>query len=247
MSATLTFDEQLKTMSYGQKLNLLLTMVDDLKNGRDETLGAIRPFIDSIGAQAVVVGGAAVIRHGYERTTKDRDLLVDHRHARELGFALMDDENWERLEIREYAFQYKPNGMVVDFLVSRNLMDLGRPYYFPDVDAVEHTAPIEGIPTIGLHELIWFKLLAGRMRDLGDIMELCKLNEGKVDPERVLKDLQPEDQDLRDTMMDLLRRVPIELAGERRLGQGEAYHREMMQKYNERNRNQPGTDPAPEN
>ena len=208
-------------MPFGERLNTLVTMAEEISQGHDETLAALREVAEQVGAEMVLVGGAAVIRHGYQRTTKDRDLLVDYRRVRALADTLWDDPNWERLEIREYAFVYKPTGLSVDFLVSRDLITMGRPYYFPDVQNVEKVEPLEGIPVIGLNDLVWLKLLAGRMRDLADIMELCKLKPSAIDPERVLASLEKEDEDLREILLDILKRAPLELAGEQRLGQGE--------------------------
>lgn len=216
-----TFEDQLQQMPFGQRLNLLVAMTDDMLEGHDETLAALRAAAVQVGVEMVLVGGAAVIRHGYQRTTKDRDLLVDYRRVRKLADTLWDDPNWERLEIREYAFVYKPTGMHVDFLVSRDLITMGRPYYFPDVRDVEKVGMIEGIPVIGLNDLVWLKLLAGRMRDLADIMELCKLHPNAIDPNRVLAQLEQEDDDLREILLDIIRKAPTELAGEQRLGQGE--------------------------
>lgn len=225
-------------MSFADRLNTLVAMADDIIQGHDETLAALRAVASGVGAELVLVGGAAVIRHGYERTTKDRDLLVDYRRVRQLADTLWDDSNWERLEIHEYAFLYKPTGLTVDFLVSRDLITMGRPYYFPDVQNVEKIAPIEGIPVIGLNDLVWLKLLAGRMRDLADITELCKLHPGAIDANRVLATLEKEDDDLREILEDILRRAPLELAGEQRLGQGEV----LRKNYKPRSRDESSDD-----
>ncbi len=195
-------------------------MVDDLLSGKDPAIAVLRQHAEVVGARMVLVGGVAVITHGYRRPTKDRDVLVDYRTVSALADRLMDDPDWERLEIRQYAFVHGPTGIPVDFLVSRDLIQLGRPYYFPDVDKVESVGSIEGISVIGLHELLFFKLLAGRMQDLADIMELCKCHLDVIDAERVVGVLEREDDDLRQTFLDLLKKAPIEIANERRLGQG---------------------------
>ncbi|MEX0586416.1 MAG: hypothetical protein WD176_07220 [Pirellulales bacterium] len=96
---------------------------------------------------------------------------------------------------------------------------MGRPYWFPQPSAVENLPGVEGVPMIGLHDLLFLKLLAGRMKDLADIMELLKRHLDVVNPEAVVARLQPEDNDLRDKFLDILRQAPVELANERRLGQ----------------------------
>ncbi|MGE0606518.1 MAG: nucleotidyl transferase AbiEii/AbiGii toxin family protein [Pirellulales bacterium] len=193
-------------------------MTQATQDGHDPTLEALREHADVIGTSLVIIGGVALARHGYARSTTDRDVLVNHHQARPLAEQLLDDPAWEQLEIRQYCFLYRPTGIQVDFLVSRDLVHLGRPYLFPDVEAVETVEPIAGIPVIGLHDLLWLKLLASRARDFADIVELCKLHIDIIDPERVLKLLEPEDDDLRQRFLETLRQAPIELENERRFG-----------------------------
>lgn len=217
---TPTFDEALDTLPFGLALEVLLSMVDELAAGTDRALAALREHADAVGAHLLLIGGVAVIRHGYQRTTKDRDVLVSYRTVQKLADRLMDDPAWERLEIRQYAFVHRPTGMPVDFLVSGDRMQLGRPYLFPDPADLETVEGVEGVRCIGLHELLCLKLLAGRMRDLADIMELVKLHLTEVNADRVLARIQPEDNDLREQFLAILKQAPIELENERRLGQG---------------------------
>jgi hypothetical protein len=217
--------EALDALPLGAKLNLLLGMVNDLSHGQDPTVAALREHADAIGARLLLVGGVAVIKHGYGRTTSDRDVLVSDRDAPKMADRLMDDPDWERLEIRQWAFLYRPTGIAVDFLVSGDLMQLGRPYLFPRPESVEAVEGVEGVPVIGLHDLLYFKLMAGRMQDLADTMQLCKLHLNEVSADRVLAPIQPEDDDLRKKFLDLLAQAPVELANEQRLGQGIGYKR----------------------
>jgi hypothetical protein len=216
---TRTLVETLETLPPAAVMRILLSMVDEMANGKDETVAALRSHAEAVGARILLVGGAAVIVHGYRRTTDDRDFLVHHRQVRDLAERLMDDPDWERLVIRQYAFVYRPTGVQVDFLVSGDLIQWGRPYYFPDPEQVETVAGVEGIAAIGLHELMFLKLLADRMQDLADIMELVKRHQGAIDPQRVVARLEKEDDDLREKFMEILRQAPIELANERRFGQ----------------------------
>jgi hypothetical protein len=211
-------------------------MVDDIARGHDTTLRMLREEADKLGVSLVAVGGVAVIRHGYERTTKDRDVLVSYRHAKRLGEHLWDHPNWERLEIAEYAFVYRPTGIKVDFLVGRDLMTLGQPYYFPEPDEVEKDKPVEQVPVVGLHDLLYFKLLAGRLQDLADIMQLIKLHLDKIEPERILSKLDPLDEERKDKFLEILRDAPKEIANERRLGQGITFTKEQNQYRPKRNK-----------
>lgn len=195
-------------------------MIDDIEAGRDATIAALREQADMDGVGMVLVGGVAVACHGYVRFTKDRDVLVSYRNVRVLADRLTDHPDWERLEIRQYAFNYRPTGVPVDFLVSRDLMEWGRPYCFPDVENVEKIEPISGVPVIGLHDLLWLKLIAWRPQDFADTMQLCKLHLNAIDPNRVLALVEPEDEDLRERFLDVLKQVPKELERERRFNQG---------------------------
>ncbi len=201
----------------------LLAMTDQLAEGVDVTLRAAKAEADKLGAKLVIVGGVAVIWHGYERTTKDRDVLVDCHHAHDLGLHLWDHADWERLELREYAFLYRPTGVQLDFLVGRDLMTLGQPYYFPEPHEVEQVTPIEEIPVIGLHDLLWFKLLAGRLQDVADMMELIKLHLKDIEPDRVLSKLDPLDDERKNKFLEIMTNAPKEIAAERRLGQGNTW------------------------
>ncbi|MGC4006183.1 MAG: nucleotidyl transferase AbiEii/AbiGii toxin family protein [Pirellulales bacterium] len=214
-----TFTQQLDRSSTGFVLGALTKMTRELVGGEDPTLRALSDEARGLGVRPIIVGGVAVIHHGYRRTTEDRDVMLTHHDAEKLAEHLEEHLDWERLEIRQYAFLHKPTGVIVDFLVSGHLMQMGRPYFFPDVRRMESAGSIADLPVIGLHELIWLKLVAGRMQDLADIMELCKRHLNDIDIERVLKPVLPEDDDLRVNLAEIVRRAPLELAGERRLGQ----------------------------
>ena len=209
------------TPPWSDRLLGLLSAMNDLAQGSDETLQALRQEADAIGAPLLLVGGIAVIRHGYTRTTDDRDALVSYRHAPALAERLMDHDDWDRLETRQYAFVYRPTGVEVDFLVSGDLITLGSPYRFPEPDELEIAGRLEGIPVIGLHDLIYFKLLAGRMRDLADVMELCKRHLQEIDASKVFARLEPDDATIRERFSEILKQAPQELENERRFGGGD--------------------------
>ncbi len=237
---TKTFREWLDQAPTGAVLNVLCTMAEELFAGHDETLRLLHEAAKTVGAKPVVIGGAAVIHHGYRRTTDDRDVLGSDREARDFGFHLELHEDWERLEIRAYAFLCRPTGLIVDFLVGRDLGNLGDPYYYPEPNEVETHGEIEGLPVIGLHDLLFFKLIAGRMQDLADIMQLVKLHLDKIDPDRVLSKLDPLDDGRKNKFLEILANAPKEISNERRLGQGITFTKEPNQYRPKRNKE---TDP----
>jgi hypothetical protein len=195
-------------------------MADQLFEGHDETLRLLHDAAKVVGANPIVIGGAAVIHHGYRRTTDDRDVLVSYREASRFGFHLEVHPDWERLEIRAYAFLCRSTGLIVDFLVGRDLGNLGDPYYYPEPSEVETHGEIEGLPVIGLHDLLFLKLIAGRMQDLADIMQLVKFHLDAIEPDRVLGKLDPSDELRKNKFLEIIANAPKEIAAERRLGQG---------------------------
>ena len=219
----------LEPSAFATRLHGLLQMVDDIARGQDTTLRMLREEADKLAVNLVAVGGVAVIRHGYERTTTDRDVLVSYKHAKRFGMHLWDHADWERLEIAEYAFVYRPTGIKVDFLVGRDLMTLGQPYYFPEPDEVEKASPIEEIPVVGQHDLLYFNLLAGRLQDLPDMMQLIKLHLNEIVPERILSRLDALDEERKNKFLEIVRDAPKEIANERRLGQGITFTKEQNQ------------------
>lgn len=145
----------------------------------------------------LVVGGLAVLAHGYLRVTRDLDLVIsldgnNPRRALELfaryGYRpnipvnLMDfaDPKKRRIWQRE-------KGMQVYQLVSEQLMDcpvdifVEEPFAFSDMYAerVEYELGANTvIPVVSLEHLRAMKQQAGRPRDLLDLEELDQLNEG---------------------------------------------------------------------
>jgi len=213
------FTDALAEMHWTKRIEVLLGMVNEIHHGRDETLRALHDEAVSLGIDIIIVGGIAVIQYGYRRTTDDRDILVSYKNAKRFGEHLWDHPDWERLEIREYAFVYKPTGMSVDFLVGMDLMSLGQPYCFPEPSEVEQGERFEDIPMIGLHDLLFLKVVAGRPKDQVDVMELVKLHLPEIEPERILSKLDSSDDERREFFLKVMRDAPKELEGERRLGQ----------------------------
>ena len=153
--------------------------------------------MNAAGVRYLVVGGLAVLAHGYLRVTRDLDLVI----------ALDGNNPKKALELFE-RLGYRPNipvdlmdfadpekrrtwqqekGMQVYQLVSEQLMDcpvdlfVEEPFAFSDMFAerVEYELGVGTvIAVVGLQHLRAMKLQAGRPRDLLDLEELNQLNEG---------------------------------------------------------------------
>jgi hypothetical protein len=126
-----------------------------------------------------VVGGMALVAHGYDRTTVDVDILVDaqglaatHQALEGLGYVapfagskhLRDTETSVRIEFLVTG-QYPGDGAE-------------KPIAFPDPRDVAEV--INGVRYVNLPTLVELKLASGltspgRVRDLGDAQELIRV------------------------------------------------------------------------
>lgn len=199
----------------------LLGGLEQLVNQQDPTLGALGAILQSLGAPAMVIGGIAVISHGYARTTADRDVLVSRDDALRLTVALETSPDWQRLESKEFSFLHLPTNGQIDVVTSGDLAATGLiPYYFPLPGELAGHGQLAGLPIVGLNDLIYLKLLAGRMRDHADIMELCKLHMNTIDFESILGRLDPSDEERREKLAEIRKQAPKELQTERQRNRG---------------------------
>ena len=161
-----------------------------------ENLEKIFKTLNEAAVRYLVVGGMAVMAHGYLRMTRDLDLII-----------ALDGENLVRaLHVFE-ALGYRPNapvalmdfadpaqrrlwqdekGMMVYQLISDDLMDCPIDIFVEEPIAFTEMYPARveyelsdtvRIPVIGLKHLRQLKQAAGRPRDLLDLKELDQLNE----------------------------------------------------------------------
>jgi hypothetical protein len=137
-------------------------------------------LLNAHGVEYLLVGGQAVIAHGYPRLTKDIDLWVRPTAAN--GLCVMQ---------ALLAFGV-PSGAVTpeQFEDPRTLLMLGREPFrvdiLTDIPAVTFdeawssriTVTLDGVPlqVIGKAELIKNKRAVGRLQDLADADELEKLD-----------------------------------------------------------------------
>jgi hypothetical protein len=163
----------------------------------DQALPATRELLASAGVPFKVVGGLAVIHHGYARTTEDIDLLIEAGSQERLdarlapcGFAR---ETPDRL-------RHRATGVAVHLLIAGEPMPRpgGPPYPSPDS---LRSSP-EDAAVVSLDALVRLKLLAGRHQDRADVVALLR----SLD-ERVYRDLEAalEPVELRQRLLELRR------------------------------------------
>ena len=151
----------------------------------EDTLVAIDRFCKQYSLSYAIVGGLAVITHGFPRTTQDIDVIVniELEEIRTLGERLMTTftplkEN--PLEFFERYFVmptvYTPTKVLVDFSAGisefeKSACGRSKRVNFDKVD----------IPIITIEDLIIFKLVASRHLDLADVNELFVHHAATID------------------------------------------------------------------
>ncbi|MBN1344065.1 MAG: hypothetical protein JXQ73_15375 [Phycisphaerae bacterium] len=143
-----------------------------------QSLRRIARRLDDLRIPYAVVGGMALVAHGYDRTTVDVDVLVTpdaleslHRELDGRGY-LPPFEGSKHLRDTE-------TGVRIEFLVAGGYPGDGKPkpVSFPDPTTV--SIDVDGICYARLDTLIELKLASGmtnpgRLRDLADVQELIR-------------------------------------------------------------------------
>ncbi len=164
-----------------------------------DSLSVIFRNLNNAGVKYLVVGGLAVVAHGYVRFTADVDLLVDFDPANAanavnvfmaIGYtprAPVPIEDFSNPEKR--LAWVKEKGMKVFSLFSAahpaTEIDLfvDEPLDFHQAFAnvvMFDLADGIGVPVCSLADLIKLKRIAGRPRDLLDIQKLTEINQDKT-------------------------------------------------------------------
>lgn len=157
-----------------------------------QTLQEITRRLEELGISYAVVGGMALVAHGYDRTTAHVDILVAsdgleliHRSLCGLGYVPPFAKSKNLRDTR--------TGVRIEFIVSGQFPGDGKPkpVSFPKPDDV--AVDIDGVRYADLPTLIELKLASGmtnpgRLRDLADAQELIRVLRlpsdfaGKLDP-----------------------------------------------------------------
>lgn len=88
-------------------------------NRVDRALPSLRALLEAAGADYKLVGGVAVVHHGYVRTTQDVDVLLE-RAATDRLDPLLADFGFERLS--RSRLRHHETGVVVDLLLEGDPM-----------------------------------------------------------------------------------------------------------------------------
>ncbi len=131
----------------------------------------------------LVIGGYAVSIHGYPRSTKDLDVLIQlsEENAEKMK-NVIDDFGFASLKLKKEDF-LKPDFVTqlghepirIDILNAIDGLDYEEAWKNRKMVSYEG----EPIPFIGYNELLKIKTIAGRPQDLADINKLEKRNKKK--------------------------------------------------------------------
>jgi len=134
-----------------------------------EGLAALRRLLAAAGVDGALVGGVAVIHHGYVRATVDLDLLLERAdlgrlepHLAAHGFA----------RTQERRLRHVASGVDVDLLFAGESRP--RPGSPPYPRPSELARSERENDVVALPALVELKLVARRHQDLADVVELLK-------------------------------------------------------------------------
>ena len=140
-----------------------------------------------------LIGGLAVNRYGYERATADVDFIVTRDACEALtGNALGGEVYGKTIQVK---------GVIIDLV-------------FPKQDEefleaqIRRSSAGKKVPLIPEEALIYMKLVAGRMKDTADVVELLK--RGKIDVSRTTSFLKKHRPDLVEDFEALVSQAQVE-------------------------------------
>ncbi len=144
-----------------------------------QTLQSIGQRLSELGVPYAIVGGMALVAHGYERTTVDVDILLTPEGF-DLARRSLDGLGYLPAFPNSRSIRDTDTGVRIEFLLTGAYPGDGKPkpVAFPDPQQV--AVDIEGIRYVSLPKLIELKLASGmtnpgRLRDLADVQELIRV------------------------------------------------------------------------
>jgi hypothetical protein len=159
--------------------NKRLREIDMFFEGRGkehQTLRRLARRLTKHGIPYAIMGGMAVNAHGFERTTKDVDVLLT-QEGLNLFLQQFSGKQYEQVEGRPRRFRERQSGVTVDVLVTGRFPGTGKPgpIAFPDPESASEE--IGSIRVLTLLQLIQLKLAARRHFDFGDVVNLIRVHD----------------------------------------------------------------------
>jgi hypothetical protein len=144
-----------------------------------DTLRGIAARLADLRIPYAIVGGMALVAHGYARTTVDVDVLImpegldaAHKSLAGLGYVPVFAGSKNLRDTQ--------TGVCIKFLVTGQYPGDGQPKPVAFPDPAQVSVEIDGMRFVGLPTLIELKLASGmtnpgRLRDLADVQELIRV------------------------------------------------------------------------
>ncbi|MBW4619958.1 MAG: nucleotidyltransferase family protein [Cyanosarcina radialis HA8281-LM2] len=145
-----------------------------------EALKRLDERLEQLGISYAVLGGMALVLHGYRRLTEDVDLLLTPEGLNRFQQQLEGRGYVKAFPGAQKTFRDTATGIRVEIITTGEFPGDGQPKAvdFPDPSAV--AIELEGIQVVNLQTLIELKLASGlsapdRLKDLADVQELIRV------------------------------------------------------------------------
>lgn len=144
-----------------------------------ESFKRITKRLEELNIPYAVVGGMALLLHGYRRFTEDVNILVTREGLEQIHQSL-DGLGYVRPFEKSKNLRDSETGVKIEFLVTGTYPGDGKPkeIAFPDPSTSAET--LDGVRVICLPQLVSLKIASGmtgqgRTKDIGDVEALIKL------------------------------------------------------------------------
>jgi hypothetical protein len=145
-----------------------------------DTLHRIDQRLREQGIPYALIGGMALILHGYERLTKDVDILLTLEGLLSFREKYVGRGYVPAFEGARKTFRDTANNIRVEFITTGEYPGDGKPKPVAFPDPAQASIERDGIRVIQLEKLIELKLASGlsaahRLRDLADVQDLIMI------------------------------------------------------------------------
>lgn len=144
-----------------------------------ESLRQIAERLERLHVSYAVVGGMALVAHGYRRTTEDVNVLVTPEGLRTIHESLIEPD-YRPVSDNSDDLRDTKTGVRIEFVISGQYPGDGKPKPVALPDPLAGAVEIDGVRYANLPTLIQLKLASGmsspgRLRDLADVQELIRV------------------------------------------------------------------------
>lgn len=145
----------------------------------NQTLTKLAHALENAGIDYAIVGGMALVLHGYVRATQDIDVLLSTKGLEAFTRTLVGRGFVAAFPGAIRAFRDSETGVIIEILISGEFPGDGRPKPVKFPEPQRASIYKENIRVVSLRTLIEMKLASGlsapnRLKDLADVQELIQ-------------------------------------------------------------------------